>query len=95
MGQVVIEDVTEDVTVDDGKLAPSMSERWLTSTQQGSLSYVLALALYNEEGDVMQWVGVQIGPGDWSPGAANVQIGQRNWRLALSGPSFAVWDAVM
>ena len=39
-------------------------------------------------------VAVKVGPGDWSPGACNVQIGQRDWVLNCSGPQFAVWDAI-
>lgn len=38
-------------------------------------------------------VAVKIGPSDWSPSAAGVDVGQREWRLETSGPSFAVWRA--
>lgn len=39
-------------------------------------------------------VAVKVGPGDWSPASTDLQIGQRDWVLNCSGPSFAVWDAI-
>ncbi len=32
-----------------------------------------------------------MGYGNWSPGQDGVDIGQRDWGLAHSGPNFAVW----
>ncbi|KAL3150549.1 Alpha-amylase [Trebouxia sp. C0010 RCD-2024] len=39
-------------------------------------------------------IAVKVGPGNWSPQDGGVQIGQKDWTLATSGPNFAVWDAV-
>lgn len=39
-------------------------------------------------------IAVKVGPGNWSPQDGGVQIGQKDWTLAISGPNFAVWDAV-
>ena len=39
-------------------------------------------------------IAVKIGPGDWSPESAGVQVGQREWVLNCSGYQFAVWDAI-
>ena len=39
-------------------------------------------------------VAVKIGPGDWSPDAAGVDVGQRKWELETSGPQYALWRAV-
>ena len=39
-------------------------------------------------------VAVKIGPGDWSPDAAGVDVGQRKWELETSGHHYAVWTAV-
>jgi putative AlgH/UPF0301 family transcriptional regulator len=37
-------------------------------------------------------VCVKVGYGNWSPGQDGVDIGQRDWGLAHSGPNFAVWE---
>ena len=39
-------------------------------------------------------IAMKIGGGDWSPGSAGVDVGQKAWELELSGPNFAVWRAV-
>ncbi len=39
-------------------------------------------------------IAMKVGPGDWSPGAANLQVGQKEWKLALSGPNYAIWEAI-
>ena len=39
-------------------------------------------------------IAVKVGPGNWSPNDDNLQIGQKEWKLATSGSNFAVWDAV-
>ena len=39
-------------------------------------------------------IAIKIGPGDWSPESAGVQIGQREWVLNCSGHQFAIWDAI-
>jgi len=39
-------------------------------------------------------VVVKVGYGNWSPGGDKVDIGQRDWGLAHSGPNFAVWEGV-
>lgn len=37
---------------------------------------------------------VKVGYGNWSPRQSNVDIGQRDWGLAHSGPNFAIWEGV-
>ena len=37
-------------------------------------------------------LAMKIGRGDWSPGAAGVNVG-REWRLAVTGQNVAVWVA--
>jgi hypothetical protein len=37
---------------------------------------------------------MKIGRGDWSPSSANVNVGQKEWKLASSGQNMAVWVAV-
>ncbi|KAK9829872.1 hypothetical protein WJX72_008358 [[Myrmecia] bisecta] len=37
---------------------------------------------------------VKVGYGNWSPHQENLDIGQKEWQLATSGPQFAVWEAV-
>lgn len=37
---------------------------------------------------------VKVGSGNWSPQDDGLQIGQKDWKLATSGPNFAVWDAL-
>jgi putative AlgH/UPF0301 family transcriptional regulator len=39
-------------------------------------------------------IAMKVGWGSWSPNEAGVQIGQKDWLLATSGPNFAVWDAI-
>ena len=39
-------------------------------------------------------IAMKVGPGDWSPQMANLQMGQRDWALACSGHNFAVWEAL-
>ncbi|DBA93091.1 TPA: Alpha-amylase [Trebouxia sp. C0005] len=39
-------------------------------------------------------IAVKVGPGNWSPHDDGLQIGQKDWKLATSGPNFAVWDAL-
>jgi alpha-amylase len=39
-------------------------------------------------------VAMKVGPGDWSPTGANLQVGQKDWKLACSGPNFAIWEAI-
>ncbi len=39
-------------------------------------------------------IAVKVGPGNWSPQDDGLQIGQKDWKLATSGPNFAVWDAL-
>ncbi|DBA79186.1 hypothetical protein WJX77_000073 [Trebouxia sp. C0004] len=39
-------------------------------------------------------IAVKVGPGNWSPSDDGLQIGQKDWKLATSGPNFAVWDAL-
>lgn len=39
-------------------------------------------------------VAMKIGYGNWSPNSANIQVGQKEWKLGSSGPNFAVWEAV-
>lgn len=38
-------------------------------------------------------VAVKVGYGNWSPNDANLQVGQKEWKLNCSGPQFAVWNA--
>lgn len=40
-------------------------------------------------------VAMKIGRGDWSPNGANVNVGQKEWKLTVSGQNVAVWVAVM
>ncbi|KAI8469622.1 MAG: glycoside hydrolase superfamily [Monoraphidium minutum] len=40
-------------------------------------------------------VALKIGRGDWSPNGANVNVGQKEWKLTVSGQNVAVWVAVM
>jgi hypothetical protein len=37
---------------------------------------------------------LQVGYGNWSPRQNNVDIGQRDWGLAHSGPNFAIWEGI-
>jgi alpha-amylase len=39
-------------------------------------------------------VAVKIGPGDWSPTAARVEVGQKDWLLEASGHQWGVWRAI-
>lgn len=39
-------------------------------------------------------IAMKVGPGDWSPTMANLQVGQREWKLVVSGHQFAVWEAI-
>ncbi|KAK9915375.1 hypothetical protein WJX75_008171 [Coccomyxa subellipsoidea] len=39
-------------------------------------------------------IAMKVGPGDWSPEAANLQVGQKDWKLATSGPNYAIWEAI-
>lgn len=39
-------------------------------------------------------LAVKVGPGDWSPTAAGVDVGQKDWLLETSGHQFAVWKAI-
>ena len=39
-------------------------------------------------------VAIKIGPGDWSPTAARVEVGQKDWLLEASGHQWAVWRAI-
>ncbi len=39
-------------------------------------------------------IAMKVGPGDWSPDIANLQLGQKEWKLAMSGPNTAVWEAI-
>ncbi|KAK9843998.1 hypothetical protein WJX81_001575 [Elliptochloris bilobata] len=39
-------------------------------------------------------LAMKVGAADWSPLDGNVQVGQKDWKLASSGPQFAVWEAV-
>lgn len=39
-------------------------------------------------------IAMKVGPGDWSPTMANLQMGQREWKLVVSGHQFAVWEAI-
>ena len=39
-------------------------------------------------------IAMKVGPGDWSPEAANLQVGQKVWKLATSGPNYAIWEAI-
>ena len=38
-------------------------------------------------------ITVKIGLGSWDPAKAGVNVGQKAWLLALSGPGFSVWEA--
>lgn len=39
-------------------------------------------------------VAMKIGHGDWSPNNPMINVGQKEWRIAASGPNFAVWEAI-
>lgn len=39
-------------------------------------------------------VVMKVGYGNWSPRQNNVDIGQRDWGLAHSGPNFAIWEGI-
>lgn len=39
-------------------------------------------------------IAMKVGPGDWSPQMANLQMGQRDWALVCSGHNMAVWEAL-
>jgi alpha-amylase len=37
-------------------------------------------------------LAMRIGPGAWEPPKASLDGSPQAWRLAVSGPGFAVWD---
>lgn len=42
---------------------------------------------------------VKVGHGDWSPDGSNIEakkdgVVQKGWKIAFSGPNFAVWEAI-
>ena len=40
-------------------------------------------------------VALKIGRGEWSPNSANINVGQKEWRLTATGPNVAGWTAIM
>jgi hypothetical protein len=38
---------------------------------------------------------MKIGRGEWSPNSTGTNVGQKEWRLAVTGQNVAVWEAVM
>ena len=63
------------------------------------LTQKLSLQVHKATADVYaasvdKKIAVKVGPGNWSPNEDGLQVGQKEWKLATSGPNFAVWDAV-
>ncbi|KIY94390.1 alpha-amylase, putative [Monoraphidium neglectum] len=40
-------------------------------------------------------IALKIGRGDWSPNSAGINVGQKEWKLTVTGHNVAVWVAVM
>lgn len=39
-------------------------------------------------------IAMKIGRGNWSPSDANLNVGQKEWKLEITGQNTAVWVAV-
>lgn len=40
------------------------------------------------------FAAMKIGPAGWSPNEDKLDVGQREWKLLVSGFNYAVWEAV-
>lgn len=38
-------------------------------------------------------LAMKIGPGEWSPKKAGLDVGQKAWLVAISGYMFTIWEA--
>ena len=38
-------------------------------------------------------LALKLGPGEWSPKTAGVDVGQKAWLLAMAGNMFTIWEA--